>query len=104
MGKGKYTFYNCSAAELSGDVFSSLKLTAQQTKQAKEQLAKARKKAQEEMSEDTRIELKLLSIRFRMEDCINNKNFDITQTFGVFLKQYMEVFGAKERNSPDNLA
>ena len=75
-----------------------VELTAKQQKEAKEELAKARKKGQEEMSEETRIELNLLSLRFRIEDYINKKDFDPTKTFSSFFKRYVELLETKRKD------
>jgi hypothetical protein len=71
MKKRKDIFNDCSSEELAGDIFSSLRLTDQQEKEAKEELAKARKKSQEEMSEEERMELKLFQLQIMMEDRID---------------------------------
>lgn len=84
--------------EIADAIVFPVELTPEQQKEAKEELAKARKKGQEEMSEETRIELKLLSMRFRIEDYINKKDFDPTQTFGSFLKKYADIFNVKRKD------
>jgi t-SNARE complex subunit (syntaxin) len=71
MKKRNGILIDYALAELAGDIFSSLKLTAQQEKEAKEQLAEARKKSQEEMSAEERMELKLFQLQIMMEDRIN---------------------------------
>ena len=91
--RSKYTL-----AEIADAFVFPVEIPAELQQEAKEQLAKARKKGQEEMSNETRIELNLLSLRFRIEDYIAKKDFDPTQTFGSFLKKYIEVFNTKQKD------
>lgn len=74
-----------------------IELTPAQQKEAKEQLAAARKKSQEEMSVETRIELNLFGLRFRLEKYIKRKDFDPALTFGSYLKEYVGSLEEKQK-------
>jgi hypothetical protein len=91
--RSKYTL-----EEIADAFVFPVEIPAELQQEAKEQLAKARKKGQEEMSDETRIELNLLSIRFRIEKYISKKDFDPTQTFPFFLKEYIEAFEVKQKD------
>lgn len=74
-----------------------IELTPQQAKEAKAQLTAARKKTQAGMSEKTRVELELLSLKFRIEDYIAKKVFHADHTFGSYLRQYVENLEIKKK-------
>jgi len=80
-----------------GEVIPHIRLTAAQQKVAKIQLAAARKRTQKEMSEQDRLELNMLHVRFQIENYLSGKEYDPQLTFGFFLKEYIEVLGVKRK-------
>ncbi len=91
--RSKYTL-----EEIADAFVFPVELPVELQQEAKEQLIAARKRGQEEMSKETRIELNLLSLRFRIEDYINTKEFDPEKTFGYYLKQYVERLETKNKD------
>jgi len=73
------------------------KLTKKQGTSAALELAAARKKRQEEMTEADKLTANLFQLKFQLEDYIKNEGFDAEKTFGYFLKKYLHL-GNKKRN------
>jgi len=90
--------------ELANSFVFPVKLTAKQKKEAAEQLAAARKKVQEEMTEETRLSLELYHLRFHIEDYLEGKEFNPELTFGSFLKQYVEFFDKKRKEFAEEIS
>jgi hypothetical protein len=57
-------------------IVSPVTLTPTQKKEAAKQLAAARKISQREITENDRISLQLLQLKFQLEDYIQNKKFN----------------------------
>ena len=57
-------------------IVSPITLTPAQKKEAANQLAAARKISQKEITENDRISLQLLQLKFQLEDYIQNKKFN----------------------------
>ena len=79
-------------------------LTKAQKKNAKEQLALARKKGQIEMAENDKLSLRILQLKFQLEDYIMNKEFSPELTFGHFLKQYADLLDIKRKQFADDIS
>jgi plasmid maintenance system antidote protein VapI len=90
--------------ELAEGFVFPVKLTAKQKKEAAEQLAAARKKVQESMTEETKISLELYHLRFHIEDYLESKEFNPGLTFGSFLKKYVEFFDKKRKDFADEIS
>jgi plasmid maintenance system antidote protein VapI len=86
-----------SPAELAGEIFQPRKLTPAQKKEADRQLAEARKKSQLEMTEETRMQLRLWQLRFWLDDYIESKKYNPQKTFGYFLKEYVDRLNIKQK-------
>lgn len=82
---------------LVGEVIHPVRLTAAQQKQAKTQLAAARKRTQKDMSQQDRMELDMLHVRFQIENYLATREYDPQLTFGYFLKEYVAVLGIKRK-------
>jgi plasmid maintenance system antidote protein VapI len=89
----KYT-----SEELADSMVFPVSLTRAQKKEAAEQLATARKKTQQEMTDQDRLSLQLLQLRFQLEDYIQNREFSSDQTFGHFLKKYVDLLQMKRKD------
>ena len=59
---------NTTPGELAESVVFPITLTADQQKEASEQLARSREKVKKEMTEDTRLALNDLQLKFQKED------------------------------------
>jgi hypothetical protein len=56
-----------------------------------------RKRTQENMSEKVRLTLELMSLRFKIEGCIKDKEFNPQLNFGHFLRQYVDLLNRKRK-------
>lgn len=82
-----------------------VKLTKKQKKEAAEQLAAARKKSRESMTEETKNSLRLYHLRFRIEDYLDGKDpFNPEFTFGFFLKRYVELLEKKRKDFAEEIS
>lgn len=102
--KSKKTKSGHSESELAEATIFPVALTTRQQKEAKEQLANARVKNAEEMTENDRLSLQLLQLKFQVEDYIQNKEFNPELTFGYFLKQYVDLFRVKRKDFADEIS
>jgi hypothetical protein len=70
-------------------------------KQSKSVLAKslkdARKKTQSETSDKTKLTLKLMQLKFQIEDYLKSDKFNPKFTFSYFLKEYVDVLNKKRK-------
>lgn len=90
--------------ELADAFVFPVKLTAKQKKEATEQLAAARKKTQEEMTESTKLGLQLYHLRFQMEGYLQSTAFNPELTFGSFLKKYVEFLDKKRKEFAEDIS
>jgi plasmid maintenance system antidote protein VapI len=91
--------------ELAETVLFPVKLTAKQQKEAAEQLAAARKKSRESLTEETKNSLRLYHLRFRIEDYVDGKEeFNPEFTFGFFLKRYVELLEKKRKDFAEEIS
>ena len=81
-----------------------VKLTAKQQKEAAKQLAAARKKIQEDMTDEDRLSLRLYGLRFQLEDYLESKEYNDEFTFGNFLKKYVEVLNKKRKTFAEEIS
>lgn len=89
--------------ELAEAIVFPVTLTQTQKKEAREQLAAARK-GQKEMTGDDRLSLNVLQLKFQLEDYIQNKEFSPELTFGYFLKQYVDLLHVKRKQFADEIS
>ncbi|MBC9934722.1 hypothetical protein [Chitinophaga qingshengii] len=83
----KKSFSKKKLEELADDVLITEKLSPGEESEARKQLSAARRETQSEMTERDRLIAHLLQLKFRLEDYINNKEYDEELTFGYFLKE-----------------
>jgi hypothetical protein len=81
-----------------------VKLTAKQKKEAAIQLAAARKKSRENMTEETKLSLSLWHLRFIIEDYLESNDYDPELTFGHYLKRYVEFLGQKRKTFAEDIS
>ena len=84
--------------ELADAFVFPVKLTAKQKKEAAEQLAEARKKSRATMTDETKRHLIAIAIRSRITDALQEDKFNPEQTFGSFLKMYVELQEKKRKD------
>ena len=91
--------------ELANSFVFPVKLTAKQQKEAAEQLAAARKKNRETLTEETKNSLRLYHLRFVIEDYLEGKEeFNPEFTFGFFLKRYVELLEKKRKDFAEEIS
>jgi hypothetical protein len=83
--------------ELAGSYVFPVNLNKKQTAEASKQLFVARGKTKAAMSEETKLKLDLLKLKFRLEEYIKKDSYDMELTFGFFLKNYVSLLN-KRRN------
>jgi hypothetical protein len=79
-------------------------LTETQKKEAKEQLAAARKKGQKEMTEEVRLTMNSLQLKFQLEDYIQSGKYSPELTFGYFLKRYVDLLNIKRKQFSEDIS
>lgn len=70
------------------------KLTDAEKEQDAKDIAAARAESKARTSKETILKLRILQIKYQMEDCIN-KPFDEKYTFAYFLKNYVDALDLK---------
>jgi 5-hydroxyisourate hydrolase-like protein (transthyretin family) len=81
-----------------------VKLTAKQKKEAARQLAEARKKTQQEMTEETRLSLNVYQLRFQLEDYLDSEEYNPELNFGHFLKRYVDLLDRKRKAFAEDIS
>lgn len=90
--------------ELAEAIVYPVSLTSEQKKEAAKQLAAARKKTQEELTESDKLKLQLLQFKFQLEDYIESKNYDLGKHFGYFLKLYIDILELKRKAFAEDIS
>ncbi|NRF37530.1 hypothetical protein [Pedobacter foliorum] len=71
-------------------------LTNEEQKSANHELALARAKRRNEMSDNKRLYNNLLLLKERLEDYVNNSAYKADFTFGYFLQEYLQLQNKKQ--------
>lgn len=71
-------------------------LTKEEQKSANHELALARAKRRNEMSDSKRLYNSLLMLKARLEDYVNNSTYKADFTFGYFLQEYLQLQNKKQ--------
>jgi plasmid maintenance system antidote protein VapI len=91
--------------ELANCFVFPVKLTKKQQKEAAEQLAAAREKNKETLTEEVKNSLQLYHLRFVLEDYLDGKDpFNPEFTFGYFLKRYVELLEKKRKDFAEEIS
>lgn len=80
-----------------------VKLSAKQQKAADLQLAEARQKAWEKMTNAEKLTGRLMGLRFRMEDYFRAEKPNNEYSFSYFLKLYIELLDMKRRGFAEQI-
>lgn len=83
--------------EIADAVILPVRLSAKQKKEADKQLAEHRAKRRAEMSDEEKLNLKLLQLKFQLENYIKDDHYNAQFTFGYFLEQYLELTNRKKK-------
>jgi hypothetical protein len=95
---------NHTPEELAEALVFPVALTPAQQKEAAKQLAAARKKTRQEITDNDKLALQLLQLKFQLEDYIENKEYDPEKHFGYFLKKYIEILQVKRKVFADDIS
>ena len=93
----KKIFQQYTLEEIADAFIFPVTLTARQQQEADKQLAGHRAKRRAEMTEAEKLNLKLLQLKFRIEDYINGEEYKPQFTFGYFLEQYLQITNLKKK-------
>jgi hypothetical protein len=80
-----------ATAELADSFVFRTKLTSKQKKEANNQLAKARKRTKELLTDEQVLYARIMQLRFQMEDYAKSDKYDQQLTFSYFLKHYIKL-------------
>jgi hypothetical protein len=80
-----------------------VKLSAKQQKSADLDLAEARQKAREKMTDAEKLTGRLMGLKFRMEDNFKAEKPNSDYSFGYFLKLYIERLGMNRRGFAEQI-
>ena len=73
------------------------RLTAKRKEKAKSDLVAARSKVQAGLTDNDRLESRLLQFKLKLNDYLKSDDFDPTKTFGYFLSQYIALANRKRK-------
>jgi len=99
----KKLFEQHTPEELAESFVFPVKLTAKQQREAGIQLAEHRAKRREEMTEAEKLNLRLLQLKFRLEDYITEEQYNPEYTFGYFLEQYLQLTNRKKKEFAEDI-
>ncbi len=94
---GKKIFEQYTPEEIADGFILPVKLTAKQREEAARELAEHREKRRAEMTEAEKLNIKLLQLKFRLEDYIKSDGYDPRFTFGYFLEEYLRLTNRKKK-------
>jgi hypothetical protein len=63
--------------------------------EANTQLAEARARSRAKITDEDKLGLKLMQLRFQMEEYVKSADFEIEKTFGYFLKEYLHLINVR---------
>jgi DNA-binding transcriptional regulator YdaS (Cro superfamily) len=99
----KKLFEQHTPEELVESFVFPVKLTAKQQREADVQLAKHRAKRRAEMTDTEKLNLRLLQLKFRLEDYITGEQYNPEYTFGYFLEQYLQLTNRKKKEFAEDI-
>lgn len=99
----KKTFEKLSAKEQAESFVFRNNLTGKDNLIEAGAIATAREELKNKKGRDNSIRFKLLQLKFQMEDFINNP-LDDRNSFGTFLKQYIEAINVKQFQFADEIS
>jgi len=81
-----------------------IKLTKKQQKGATKQLKAAREKTRAAMTEETKLSLSLLRLKFLLEAYKSGGKYDEKPSFGYLLKEYITLLRKSRKVFPDGIS
>lgn len=88
---------NFNHDELADAFILTQSISGIQKKKAGDVLKVARGEVKAKMSEETRLTLDLMQFKFRLEDYLQEKNFNPKYTFSYFFREYVSVLQKKRK-------
>jgi plasmid maintenance system antidote protein VapI len=80
------------------------RLSRVKQKEANNQLNYSRRLTKKNISDKERIVLKILQLKFQIEDYIEQGNFNTSYSFGYFLKQYISILNKKRKEFAEDIS
>lgn len=93
----KKTFEQYTPEEIADAFILPVKLSAKQKQEADRQLAAHREKRRAEMTGAEKLNIKLMQLKFQLEDYIKRDDYNPEFTFGYFLEQYLLLTNRKKK-------
>lgn len=93
----KRLFKEYTPEEIADAMILPVKLSQKQRKEADRQLAEYRAKRRAKMTEEEKLHVKLLQLKFRLEDYVKGDQYNPQFTFGYFLEQYLQLTNRKKK-------
>lgn len=87
-----------STKELAESFVFRTKLTTKQQKEADKELSEMRKKVQEKLTPNQIRLSRLLQLKYQMEDYYTNSAYNVNQSFGFYLRQYLTSLDKKNKD------
>lgn len=84
--------------ELAESFVFRAKLSGKQKKETDRELAEARKKTREKSHPNDALLLRLLQLKYQMEEYSSNAPFDANRSFGFFLRAYLKSLDKKNKD------
>jgi len=93
----KKIFEQYTPAEIADAFILPVKLTAKQKQEAARQLAAHREKRRAEMTGAEKLNIKLMQLKFQLEDYVKQEEYNPQFSFGYFLEQYLLLTNRKKK-------
>lgn len=87
-----------SPRELAESFVFRTKLSAKKKKEADEQLKKMREKVQKEITPEQALLARLFQLKYQIEDYSKDSTYDISRSFGYFLREYLKSLNMKNKD------
>jgi len=80
-----------------------VELTAKQQEVAALQLSEHRANRKATMADDEKLQVKLLQLKYRLENYIYRESYDPKYTFGYFLEKYLDLINIKKKEFANDI-
>jgi len=93
----KKIFEQFTPDEIADALVLPVKLNAKQRQEADKHLAAHREKRRAEMTEAEKLNIKLIQLKFQLEDYVKQEEYNPQFSFGYFLEQYLLLTNRKKK-------
>lgn len=101
--KTKNIYEKYSHEEIADSVVFKNPLSEKEEKEASNELAEARRKNREKLTDNQKLYAKVLQLRFLMEDYAKSEVYDENKSFAFFLKTYIQFSYKIHKNFADDI-